>query len=144
MYRLGHSNWIVRLADGAFIPPDEGNADYQEYLVWLEDENVPEPYTPPPPAVPSEISFRQLVLALWQRGFITEVEAVAAAEMRARPAALDEVIATLPAADATIAKITWASMSVALRSDSMFSLLVSAGKATEEQVDDVFRLGVTL
>jgi hypothetical protein len=34
---------IKRLSDGAFIPPDPDNTDYQEYLRWLEAGNTPEP-----------------------------------------------------------------------------------------------------
>jgi hypothetical protein len=34
---------IRRLDDGAFIPMDEGNTDYQAYLKWLEEGNTPEP-----------------------------------------------------------------------------------------------------
>lgn len=38
---------IKRLSDEAFIPPDQGNADYQEYLEWLAKGNTPEPaFTP--------------------------------------------------------------------------------------------------
>ena len=33
---------IKRIADGASIPPDESNTDYQEYLKWLNGED---PYT---------------------------------------------------------------------------------------------------
>lgn len=33
---------IVRLADSAFIPMDNGNKDYQEYLAWVEEGNTPE------------------------------------------------------------------------------------------------------
>lgn len=31
------------------IPIDDQNADYQEYLQWLEEGNLPEPPDPPPP-----------------------------------------------------------------------------------------------
>jgi hypothetical protein len=38
---------IIRDADGAFIPTDPGNIDYQEFLAWLAEGNEPTPYTPP-------------------------------------------------------------------------------------------------
>lgn len=36
-------NTIQRLSDNAFIPFDPANTDYQQYLKWLEEGNVPEP-----------------------------------------------------------------------------------------------------
>lgn len=41
-YKLTQFESIIRLADGAFIPPDINNSDYQEYLKWVEDGNQPE------------------------------------------------------------------------------------------------------
>ena len=43
-------NIIIRDSDGAFIPTDPDNVDYQEYLAWLDEGNEPTPYTPPPAA----------------------------------------------------------------------------------------------
>lgn len=34
---------IIRLPDNAFIPFDPANTDYQEYLKWLEEGNIPLP-----------------------------------------------------------------------------------------------------
>jgi hypothetical protein len=36
-------NYIKRLPDNAFIPFAEDNTDYQAYLAWLAEGNVPTP-----------------------------------------------------------------------------------------------------
>ena len=35
--------YVIRKADGAFIPPDSNNTDYQEYCTWLKEGNAPDP-----------------------------------------------------------------------------------------------------
>ena len=34
---------VKRIEDGAFIPFDPANTDYQAYLKWLEEGNTPLP-----------------------------------------------------------------------------------------------------
>ena len=34
---------VLRIADGAIIPFDEANTDYQEYLKWVAEGNTPQP-----------------------------------------------------------------------------------------------------
>lgn len=43
-YKLGLGNTgVIRKADNTFIPEDEGNADYQAFLAWLQAGNTPDP-----------------------------------------------------------------------------------------------------
>lgn len=41
-YRLQLISGIIRLVDMAYIPADENNVDYQEYLKWIDEGNVPQ------------------------------------------------------------------------------------------------------
>ena len=42
-YQLTGSDCILRIADNAYIPPDEANTDFIAYKAWLEAGNTPEP-----------------------------------------------------------------------------------------------------
>lgn len=55
MYKLTNTEMIVRLSDSAYIPPDEGNADYRAYLAWCGEDNLPEPADLPPVPTAEEI-----------------------------------------------------------------------------------------
>jgi hypothetical protein len=39
----GNPDCVKRIEDGAFIPFDPANTDYQAYLKWCEEGNTPEP-----------------------------------------------------------------------------------------------------
>ncbi len=40
---VGIAAMVKRTTDSSFIPMDEANTDYQEYLEWIAAGNTPEP-----------------------------------------------------------------------------------------------------
>ncbi|WP_063685504.1 hypothetical protein [Bradyrhizobium stylosanthis] len=56
-YRLTETDqMVIRTADGAYIPNDDGNRDWQAYQQWLADGGVPDPYVPPPEPQPGMVA----------------------------------------------------------------------------------------
>lgn len=53
-YKLTTDQVVIRLADNAFIPADNGNRDWREYQEWLAAGNSPEPADQPAPVNPLE------------------------------------------------------------------------------------------
>ena len=60
-YKLTNSKSIHR-DDGAIIPFDDVNTDYQQYLAWLVDGNTPEP-ADEPVVVPEFIEYQKPIKA---------------------------------------------------------------------------------
>ena len=50
-YQLTKNELILRITDGASIPPDPANTDYAAYLAWVEEGNTPDPAPIPEPPV---------------------------------------------------------------------------------------------
>jgi hypothetical protein len=85
MYQLTDNATVIRISDGAFIPNDEANNDYAEYLEWIADGNTPQPYVAPIPtwqelrqAEYSKVNWTELQLNDVMNGTTTAVDAYAA------------------------------------------------------------------
>jgi hypothetical protein len=50
--QIGENIYSINRSDGASIPADPANTDYQAFLAWIAEGNAPNPYVPPP--APSE------------------------------------------------------------------------------------------
>lgn len=59
-YAFTASGGVQRGSDGAFIPNDPMNADWQKYEIWLAAGNTVAPYVAPP-APPPTLTFLQFM-----------------------------------------------------------------------------------
>ena len=132
MYRRTESGGIQRIEDGAFIPEDEMNADYRDYLHWTSEGNEPEPYEPPPPppeVVPDAVTMRQARLALLGAGKLADVEAA---------------INSLPSPMKEQARISWDYSSQVHRSHGIVAQMGPALGLSETDIDNLFKVAVKL
>jgi hypothetical protein len=95
-------------------------------------------------AVPTSISRRQLILALWKLGFISAGEALAAANSSSIPAMIKTSFDALSEPDRTEAYITFASMSICNRHDPIVTGIASANSISDGQMDQWFIFASTL
>jgi hypothetical protein len=122
-YKLTNQDSVIR-DDGACIPFDPANRDYQQYLAWLAEGNTPEPADPTTPQ-PIIVSPRQIKQALDQVGLYDDVEAAIAAGDRQL-------------------KIWW-SDATSFESNHPMVVSMAAGLGvTEQQLTDLFNLAKTL
>ncbi len=146
-------NLLHRRDDGSFVIDFNGHPYHvtqsdprvAEVLATAEGVGLPpEPMPEPVPPAPITLTNRQLFAALALTGFITEAEALAAGRTGAVPALVDAVFASLPAQDAFLARLTWATMRDVPRNHPLIGAMIAANLATSEQVDGIFALGASL
>jgi len=124
-------NTIITDGQGTFIPVDVNNAVYQRLIA----DNTPiGPYVAPPTPIP-DLTARQFLSALTLQNIITEAEAMNRSVI---PAAIAAVFDTLPPSYATVARITWANMTVVPRQDPLVDALGASMNMTPAQIDTFF------
>lgn len=143
MYKIINECTILRTADGTFIPYDEGNTDYAQYLSWVAEGNTPEPADAEPIVIPS-ITTRQFLIAAMGAGFITSAEALAASTSGAVPASIATSFAELSPAGQVVAQITWAKMTAIARHEPLVIAAAARLGLNDEQVDAFFLQASTI
>lgn len=129
MYKLMNaSTMIIRLDDGAFIPPDPANTDYRNYLEWVAAGNTAQP-ADVVSNVPLQVTMRQARLALLQSNLLSQV---------------DTAIASLPSPQKEAAQIEWEYSSDVIRTSSFVNSLGTALNLTSDQIDQLFITAATL
>lgn len=122
MYQLTNSpDTIRRLSDDAFIPTDEGNRDYIEYLDWLAEGNTPEPAPIPEPVIPQVVSRFQARAALHLADLLDPVES----------------LMSDPQTD-TLARLAWTDAQEFRRDSPTLVAMAAALSLTDEQLDQLF------
>ena len=87
------------------------------------------------------LTARQFLSALTLQGIITESEAM---DRSTIPASIAAVFNTLPPAAATVARITWANMTIVPRQDPLVDALGASLNMTPTQIDDFFIQAATI
>ena len=115
-YKLTPS-WPQNLDTNAFVNPVTNT----EYLAWLAEGNVPDPYVPPPTPIPQTVTRFQALAVLAAGGYLSTIRTY---------------IATLGENDIT--RLAWESASEWERTSPTLAALATMLGLSDAQVDDLF------
>lgn len=114
---------IFRISDSAYIPIDEDNRDYREYLQWVALGNIPNPYVALPTPIPAAITMRQARLALLDAGKLSSI---------------DTAIDSLPSPQKERAQIEWQYSNEVQRENGVVSMIAPMLGLSETDIDALF------
>lgn len=82
MYSLSRNSFgqtLIIKDDGNFTTSfleDQNDINYQEYQAWLAEGNTPNPYVPPPPAIPQQVPMWAVRTVLQNDGLFDQAQAI--------------------------------------------------------------------
>ena len=134
---------VRRDADGAVLPDDPDNTDWQAYQAWLGAGNTPVAAATPAPVVPQVISSRQFYQQLAIANVITQAEALAALSGTI-PSELTTLINQLPTAQQFAATMLVTGASSFVRTNPFTMQLGAAMGWTAAQLDALWTAAALL
>jgi len=141
---LANTAQPILRSDGAYIPPDPDNVDFQSYLAWLAAGQTPTPCAALAMSFPTQVSRRQFFQAAAKQGLIAPADVLALFATGTMPARLADAIATLPDAQRFEAQLAILGDPIFARENAIVIALWATMGASSAELDTLFALAATL